>query len=144
MMGSDAGGLIAEDASMFGIGTDPATTLDISADGTPMFAIACYWYLDNDIRLDSVRYMAATEGTDTLEFHIMSYSLDTSSNPGDLSDGTLHAYIHSVSSATSKVLSGALTINTANIDAGRVVIGFVESDSTTDVTCTLNLKYHII
>jgi len=143
MMFSDSGDDIVEDQSMFSNGADPATTLDLSANGTARVAVACYWYLENDITLDSIRYMVTTDGTDTVEFHLFSYTLDVSSNLGDLSAGTLNADVHSVSSTSTSVASGTLSLDTADIDATKVVIGFVESDSTTDITCALNIKYHI-
>ena len=143
MMQSDSGEDIIEDQSMFSNGTDPAATLDLSANGTPMIAIACYWYLENDITLDSVRYATATDGSDSLEFHLESYTLDTSTNYGDLSAGTTCASVNSVTSDATSYRTGTLTLDSADIDAGKVVIGFVESDSTTDISCTLNIKYHI-
>ena len=69
MMFSDSGVDIAEDQSMFSNGADPATSLDLSANGTPKTAVACYWYLENDITLDSVRFMATADGGATLNFH---------------------------------------------------------------------------
>ena len=143
MMFSDSGSDIVEDQSMFSNGADPATTLDLSANGTARVAVACYWYLENDITLDSIRYMVTTDGNDTLEFHLFSYTLDVSSNLGDLSAGTLNAHVHSVSSTSTTFKTGTLSLDTADIDANKVVIGFVESDSTTDITCALNIKYHI-
>ena len=134
---------IIEDQSMFSNGVDPATTLDLSANGTPRIAVAVYWYLDNDITLDSVRYGVTTDGSDTLEFHLESYTLDTSSNHGDLSAGLTCATVTSVTSDASTYRTGTVPLTSADIDAGKVVIGFVESDSTTDITCTLNIKYHI-
>ena len=127
----------------WGNGADPATTLDLSANGTPRIAVAVYWYLDNDITLDSVRYGVTTDGSDTLEFHLESYTLDTSSNHGDLSAGLTCATVTSVTSDASTYRTGTVPLTSADIDAGKVVIGFVESDSTTDITCTLNIKYHI-
>tara|TARA_Y100000310_G_scaffold270508_1_gene284386 strand:+ start:260 stop:1051 length:792 start_codon:yes stop_codon:yes gene_type:complete len=143
MMQSDSGEDIIEDQSMFSNGTDPAATLDLSANGTPMIAIACYWYLENNITLDAVRYATATDGSDSLEFHLESYTLDTSTNFGDLSAGTTCASVHSVTSDATSYRTGTLSLDSADIDAGKVVIGFVESDSTTDISCTLNIKYHI-
>ena len=142
MMFSDSGDDIIGDLSMFSNGADPAATLDLSDDGTARIAVAVYWYLDNNITLDSVRYMATTDGNDTLNFHVESYTLDTSSNHGDLSAGTTCASA-SVSSNSTTLKTGTLTLDSADIDSGKVVIGFVESDSTTDITCTLNIKYHI-
>ena len=144
MMQSDSGEDIIADDSMFSNGTDPATTLDISADGTPMIAVACYWVLDNDITLDSVRYAVTTDGADSILFHIMSYDIETSSNKGDLSEGIVNAHhVSAISSTATSVATGTLTLPYPDIDANKVVIGFVESDSTTDVTCSLNIKYHI-
>ena len=40
MMFSDSGEDFIQDTSMFGNGTDPATTLDLSSDGTPMTAVS--------------------------------------------------------------------------------------------------------
>jgi hypothetical protein len=143
MMQSISGSNIEADSSMFSNGVDPASTLDLSSNGTPKIAVAVYWYLENNITLDSVRYMVTTEGSDTLEFHLESYTLDTSTNHGDLSGGLTCASVHTVTSDTNTVRTGTLSLDSADIDAGKVVIGFVESDSTTDITCTLNIKYHI-
>ena len=142
MMFSDAGYDIQEDTSMFGNGTDPATTLDLSADGTAPVAVACYWILDNNITLDSVRYTACSDGNDSLIFHLFSYTLDTSSNHGDLSAGVVNANA-SVSTTASTVKTGTFTLDSADIDSGKVVIGFVESDSTTDLTVSFKIMYHI-
>ena len=143
MMFSDSGDDIAVDSSMFGTGTDPATTLDISSDGTPRIAIASYWYLDNNITIDSVRYMAMADGSATLNFHIMSYTMDNSTNFGDLSAGAVHANA-SVSAINSGVKTGTFSLDTANIDLDKVVIGFVENATdTSDVAVSFQIKYHI-
>ena len=143
MMFSDAGYDIQEDTSMFGNGTDPATTLDITSYGTPRIAIASYWYLDNNITIDSVRYMAMADGSATLNFHIMSYTMDNSTNFGDLSAGAVHANA-SVSAINSGVKTGTFSLDTANIDLDKVVIGFVENATdTSDVSVSFQIKYHI-
>ena len=126
----------------WGNGTDPATTLDVSGLTQQENAIAVYWYLENNITLDSVRYMTTADGSDTLNFHLFAYTLDTSSNHGDLSAGAVHANA-SVSATASTIKTGTFTLDTADIDAGKVVVGFVESDSTTDVSVSFNIKYHI-
>ena len=126
----------------WGNGTDPATTLDVSGLTAQENAIAVYWYLDDDITLDSVRYMATADGSDGLIFHLLSYAVDTSTNYGDLSGGTVQAS-GSVSAAATTIRTGTLSLDSEDIDAGRVVIGFVESDSTTDLSVHFNIKYHI-
>ena len=143
MIYSTGGGSYAGDTSMFGNGVDPATTLDLSVDGTPMYAVATYWYLENDITLDSVRFMATADGAATLNFHLFAYTLDTSSQYGDLSGGVVHANA-TVNTTTTTARTGTFSLSTANIDAGKVVIGFVENvTDTSDVTCSFNIKYHI-
>jgi len=126
----------------WGNGTDPATTLDVSGLTAQENAIAVYWYLENNITLDSVRYMATADGSDTLNFHLFAYDLDTSSNHGDLSGGVVHANA-SVSATNATIKTGTFTLDTADIDAGKIVIGFVESDSTNDLSVAFNIKYHI-
>jgi len=143
MMFSDSGDDIIEDQSMFGNGADPAETLDLSANGTPRIAVACYWFLDNDITIDSVRYAVSTDGEDNLDFHLESYTIDTSANFGDLSAGVTVASVHEVAATHLTYKTGTLSLSSSDIDAGKVVIGFVESDSITDITCTLNINYYI-
>ena len=126
----------------WGNGADPATTLDVSGLTAQENAIAVYWYLENNITLDSVRFMATADGSVTLNFHLFAYTLDISSNHGDLSAGAVHA--NATVSATTAVKTGTFTLDTANIDAGKVVVGFVENvTDTSDVSCSFNIKYHI-
>ena len=128
----------------WGNGADPATTLDVSGLTAQENAVAVYWYLENNITLDSVRYTASTDGSDNLIFHLESYDLDVSSNHGDLSGGVTHANLNSgIAVTTTNLRTGTLALNEADIDASKVVIGFVESDSTTDLTVSFNIKYHI-
>ena len=127
----------------WGNGTDPATTMDVSGLTDPENAIAIYWYLENNITLDSVRFMAIADGSVTLNFHLFAYTLDTSSNYGDLSSGTVHAN-GTVSAISTGVKTGTFTLDTADIDAGKVVVGFVENATdTSDFSVAFNVQYHI-
>ena len=127
----------------WGNGADPATTLDVSGLTAQENAIAVYWYLENNITLDSVRFMATADGSATLNFHLFAYTLDTSSNHGDLSSGVVHAN-GTVAATNSTIKTGTFTLDTADIDAGKVVVGFVENvTDTSDVTVSFNIKYHI-
>ena len=127
----------------WGNGADPATTLDVSGLTAQENAVAVYWYLENNITLDSVRYMATSDGSATLNFHLFAYDLDTSSNHGDLSGGTVHANA-SVSATATTIKTGTFTLDTADIDASKVVIGFVENvTDTSDVSVSVQIKYHI-
>ena len=127
----------------WGNGTDPPTTLDVSGLTREENLIACAWYLDNNIALDSVRFMATADASVTLNFHLFAYDMDTSTNHGDLSSGTVHAN-GSVSATATTVKTGTMTIDTANINANKVVIGFVENvTDTSDISVALTVKYHV-
>ena len=127
----------------WGNGTDPATTLDVSGLTAQENAVAVYWYLENNITLDSVRYMATADGSATLNFHLFAYTLDTSSNHGDLSSGVVHAN-GTVAATNSTIKTGTFTLDTADIDASKVVVGFVENvTDTSDVSVSFQIKYHI-
>ena len=129
----------------WGSGTDPATTLDVSGLTDPENAIAIYWYLDNNITLDSIRYMCISDGSaETLNFHLFSYDLDVSTNYGDLSGGVVNANASETGATNGQMRTGTFTLDTADIDANKVVIGFAEpSSSTDDFSVHFNIKYHI-
>ena len=127
----------------WGNGADPATTLDVSGLTAQENAVAVYWYLENNITLDSVRFMATADGSATLNFHLFAYTLDTSSNHGDLSSGVVHAN-GTVAATNSTIKTGTFTLDTADIDASKVVVGFVENvTDTSDVSVSFQIKYHI-
>ena len=127
----------------WGNGTDPATSLDVSGLTAQENAVAVYWYLDNNITLDKVRFMATSDGTATLNFHLFAYTLDVSSNHGDLSGGVVHAN-GTVAATNSTIKTGTFTLDTADIDSGKVVVGFVENvTSATDVSVSFQIQYHI-
>ena len=129
--------------SDWGNGSDPPTTLDVSGLTAQENAVAVYWYLDDNITLDSVRYMATADGSATLNFHLFSYALDTSSNYGDLSDGTVQAS-GTVAATATTIKTGTLSLDAADIVRNRVVIGFVENvTDTSDVSIALTIKYHL-
>ena len=129
----------------WGNGTDPPTSLDSSGLTDDENAIAIYWYLENDITLDSIRYMVHSEGaTETLNFHLFSYDLDVSSNFGDLSNGVVNANASETNASGTGMRTGTFSLNAADIDANKVVIGFAEpSSSTDDFSVHFNIKYHI-
>tara|TARA_R100001530_G_scaffold133231_1_gene106399 strand:+ start:1567 stop:2352 length:786 start_codon:yes stop_codon:yes gene_type:complete len=145
MMFSDSGDDIVADDSMFGNGADPATSLDLSSDGTAKIAGACYWYVQDDIYIDAIRVMATCDSSNDLNFHVYQYTMDVSSQHGDLASGTLVAHIGSSMSATSTSLkTDTLTIDSASVSAGRILVAFVENEGGTgDITAQLNIKYHI-
>ena len=135
-------GLTEDD--QWGTGVDPATSLTVSGLDDPENLIAVYWYLENNITLDSVRFMARADGTSVLNFHLFAYDVDFSTNYGNLSGGEVHANTTITPTNSAHIRSGTFTLDEADIDAGKVVIGFVEnSSSTNDLSVHFNIKYHI-
>ena len=143
---SFASTILSEDNAL-GTGTDPATTLDISEASTESNDwVHCYWYLPDAITLDSAIVLSGgTSASDSgLNFHIMSYTLDISSSHGDLSSGAVVAD-SSVTSAIDEdvIKTTSLTIQTADIAAGKVLLATYESDSTNIISSQMIVKYHI-
>ncbi len=145
MMFSDSGTDWAT-STLGGTGTDPATTFDVSTHASHTLALLpCYWYIMDDISIDEVRVIARCDSAENLNFHIYSYDIDTSTNYGDLSNGTLIAHIGSVMGATNTTIkTDTLTIDSASVSSGKVIMAFVENeDGTGDITAQLTIKAHI-
>ena len=83
----------------------------------------------------------------------MCYSVVTGSGStaGDLSSGAVLAQTGSNSGSLSPITigddrasNGTLTINTANVNSGKVVVAFIENvGGTDDVSVQLSVKYHL-
>ena len=137
---------LSEDNAL-GNGTDPATILDISAASSESNAwLHYYWYLPDAITLDSAIVLsgggAASDAA--MNFHIMSYTLDTSSNYGDLSAGVVVADSSVTSAIDEDVIKlTSLTIQSADIAAGKVLLATFESDATGINSSQMIVKYHI-
>ena len=135
-----------------GADPNPATTLDLSSVNQADDLVTCFWYIPDDITIESVNVWAgssASEG-DSLTFHLMSYIIDTSDDAagggGDLSDGTVIAdHTGTVDSdGYEATIFKSLTIQSANIDAGRVGIFTIAGDDTnSDVGLNVTVKYHL-
>tara|TARA_R100000700_G_C3170499_1_gene145131 strand:- start:137 stop:922 length:786 start_codon:yes stop_codon:yes gene_type:complete len=130
----------------FGSGTDPDTSETV-ANTTANLYPPIYWYLHSNITIDAVFVFAMANGTTTANFHILSYDLVTGSGStaGDLSNGTLIAHAGSaLTLGDDRVSTTTLTIDSADVAAGKVIIAFVENiGSTDDLTVNMNLKYHL-
>jgi|6_EtaG_2_1085325.scaffolds.fasta_scaffold53098_2 hypothetical protein len=137
---------LTEDTAL-GTGTDPATTLDISAAASESNAwVHYYWYLPDAIRLDSAIVLSGSNNASdsTLNFHIMSYTLDTSSNHGDLSAGEVVADSSETSGIDEDAIkTTSLTIQTADIAAGKVLVATYESQASHITSSQMIVKYHI-
>ena len=131
----------------FGNGTDPATSVDLDdATGNRFGIINGIWFIEDNIKIDKIRAIATADGSQAINFHVMSYDMDVTSNYGDLSNGTLIAHINSSISVSDTTLkTDTLAIDSASIAANKVVIAFAEAETNTnDITCRLIIKYHLI
>ena len=144
MMFSDSGSDYIGQTAFGSNSADPATTLDVSG-ATEADVLASMWYVQDAMTIDAIRVLATCDSSHDLNFHVFSYDLDTSSNHGDLSGGTLLAHINTVMSATATTIkTDTLVIDSASVAAGKIVFAFVENEGGTgDITCQLNVKYHL-
>ena len=138
----------------FGTGASPDTSVTIASD--PEIYLTSYWLLSNNITLDEVQIIAACDGDTTMNFHVLSLDVVTGSGStaGDLSAGVYNAANGSFSAGNpslspitvgeNEITITTLTIDTADINSGKVVLATAENvGGTDDVTCQLNIKYHI-
>jgi len=131
----------------FGNGTDPATSVNVDANAEDRSEVLQgIWYIEDNIVIDKIRVIASADGNQAINFHVMSYDMDVSSNHGDLSNGTLHAHIGSSISATNTTIkTGTLEIDEKSIAANKVVFALAEAETgTSDITCQMTIKYHLV
>ena len=142
----------AIEALSLGNGDDPATTFDISAEIDTTDIVPLYWYLPDAITVVAVHVLmggTTASTTDNLNFQLYSYAMDTSSNFGDLSDGTLVAgTVGPGGSFVSDVHEDAIKLKTlanvpTDVAAGRVILATLESSGTATVSVQMIVKYHI-
>ena len=137
----------AQDEDDLGNGADPATTYDMSSGNNVINFINCIWRVTDNITIDSASFFIGSNGssTDTYNVHIMSYDIDTDngSTSGNLSDGTVVADSSTIASDRTAIDYLSCTIQSADVDAGRVLIATLESDGTDQASINMTMKYHI-
>ena len=135
-----------------GTGHNPSATLDVSGEADTHGLVNSYWYLPDAITVDAVHVLMGGDSastTDDLNFQLYSYALDTSSNHGDLSDGTLVAgTVGPTGSFTSDVHEDAIKYQSlanvpTDVTAGRIILATVESTGTDNISINMTVKYHI-
>ena len=133
-----------------GTGTNPVTSITITS--ATLELVPSIWLLQQNITIDEVQYIMASDAASTINLHVMQYDLVTGSgaSAGDLTSGVVLAQTGSDSSSLSPVTTGAdrvsngtLTINTANVNDGKAIILFAEASDTDDMTIQVNIKYHL-
>ena len=130
-----------------GTSTNPDTTLTIST--TADDVVACMWYIMDRITIDRVIWWHGGDasGSDTTRAHLMSYAVvnDNTSTSGDLSGGTVLADGSDVTNAGyEQAYYQQMTIQSADVNAGRVVFFVFRSDSVnSDFTINATVKFHL-
>lgn len=128
------------------MGTGPSTSLDITS-VTNLGAenlISSMWYLPDNITIDSGKVFATAGGHD-LGCKIFSYDIVSSSGAtgGDLSNGT-QLCTGNVPSSNNAVSISGLTISSANVTAGKVILAMLRNETGTNrFTAKIQIKYHI-
>ena len=128
--------------------TEPATSLTIS--DTAQSIIRAYWYVMDDITIDRVIWWQgadAATGSSTAAY-LMGYTVDvtTGSTGGDLSAGVKLASSSTVTNAGyEQAYYNQMTVHSADVDAGKVILFTFAFDDTeaTDYTLNATVKFHI-
>ena len=131
-------------STAMGTGTDPSDSYTVSSAAWTL--VSCYWYIPAAITIDEVRVIGGGEAADAINFHLKSFTIatGTGSDAGDLSSGTLLAHNGStLTVGADRITTTTLTVDSANVAADKVVLAFFENtDSTTDLSAQLIVKYH--
>ena len=132
----------------FGTGTDPATSFT-TAEGTATRSselVPFLWYVMDNITIDSIVSIegADTATGDTTRMHAQSYTF-TDGATTCLTAGTLLASNSDITNAGSEqAYKSTWTIDSADVDAGKVILTFLESDSVnSDYSVNIYIKYHL-
>ena len=130
-----------------GNGVDPATTYDMSSGSNASQFVNSLWRVQDNITIDAASFFISSAGssTDTYNVHIMSYDIDTDNGvtSGDLSSGTVVVDSGTIASDRTAVDYLGTTIQSADVNAGKVLIATLESDGTDSVSINMTMKYHI-
>ena len=127
--------------------TNPATSLTIS--NTAMDMVGVYWYVMDDITIDAVKWWHAADAAtgEATAAHLMAYTVDSAngSTSGDLSSGVVVADGANITNAGyEQAYYQAMTIQSANVDAGKVILFTFASDTVnSDYSINATVKYHI-
>ena len=131
-----------------GTGSTPATTKTIA--NTAYFDIKHYWFVPFNITIDScnVWFGADAASGDVVKFSVMAYSADNAngSTSGDLSSGTEVCVSPDTITGAGReqIYYQALTVSTADVDAGKVIMACVAQDGTNaDLSVNMQLVYHL-
>tara|TARA_R110000803_G_scaffold114679_1_gene183102 strand:- start:1553 stop:2341 length:789 start_codon:yes stop_codon:yes gene_type:complete len=131
-----------------GTGSTPTTSFTIATTADDMVQV--YWYVPFNISIDScnVWFGADAASGDVVKFSVMSYTVDSANGAtgGDLSSGVENCVSPSVivGGGYEQAYYQALTVSTADVDAGKVIMACVSQDGTNaDLGINMQLVYHL-
>ena len=130
-----------------GTSTNRATSLTIGTQGQRFTEVI--WYVMDYITIDRVIWWHGADAAtgDTTRAHLMGYDVVTTagSTSGDLSNGVVLADGADVTNAGyEQAYYQQLTIQSANVDAGKAIFFTFRSDSVnSDFTINATVKYHL-
>ena len=150
-LGCDMGGHRFNSAPIeFGTSSSPATTYDVSGGNNADDLVQSMWYVPFNIAIDSVLVWKGADASsgDAVKYSVMSYTVSTATDAtgGDLSAGVENCVSPSTLTAVGydRAIYQSLTVNTANVDAGKVIVACVHQDGTnSDLTVNMQLVYHL-
>tara|TARA_Y100001973_G_C5039954_1_gene252304 strand:- start:232 stop:699 length:468 start_codon:yes stop_codon:yes gene_type:complete len=133
-----------------GTSTNPATSLDVSGETNTNEFSNCFWYIPDAITIRAVHILVGgsqASTTDNLDFHLSYYTLDTTTNLGDLSSGVViadqSAVISDVHQDAIKYKSLTIDSNNNEVASGKVIILTVKSTGTTEISVNATVKFSI-
>ena len=127
--------------------TDPATGAGVSISSTTT-VINAFWYVIDNITIDAVHWFHGSDssGTGSTAAHLMSYTVDTDNGVtgGDLSSPTVLADGAVITNeGYEQAYYQSMTIQSADVDAGKVIIFTFAQTTMGDYNINAQVKYHI-
>ena len=108
------------------------------------------WYVPFNITIDSCNvWFGADDATgDAVKFSVMQYAVDSANGAtsGDLSSGSelCNQSLPFNGQGYEQAYYGAMTVASANVDAGKVIMACVHQNGTNaDLTVNMQLVYHL-
>ena len=143
-----AGGAGSTNDVDFGTGTDPDDTFTTANTDTQFASqiVPMMWRVPDDITISSVSHIEGADFAtgDTTRCHLKSFTF-TSGSTSCLTAGTLLAHNSDVTNAgNEQAYLSSWTVDSANVDAGKVILAFFRSDSVnSDFSATVFVKYFL-
>ena len=132
----------------FGTGTDPDDTFTTANTDTQYASqiVCAMWSLPDNITINSVAHIEGADNStgDTTRCHLKSFTFNSGAT-GCLTGGTLLAHNTDITNGgNEQAYNSAWTIDSADVDRGKVILCFFRSDSVnSDYSLNVTVKYFI-